>query len=98
MRNQELVCLVPTCRTKGCFKHCNNCLAEIVWRHPNLDPEIKVRNPRALNPNGSIHFCMANGVRRYEGQRRKYFFNDPALDNIDFSGDLYKFIMRGYPQ
>lgn len=94
MRNQQLVCLVPTCRTKGCYKHCNNCLKDIVWRHPNLDKEIQVKVKRALNPDGSVHFCMTAGVKRYERNHKKYFFNDPVLDAIDYNRDLYDYLVK----
>jgi hypothetical protein len=67
------VCPAVTCRQTKCFKHCNHCGKDVVWRPPLLDREIAYAGPKPLNPNGSVHRCMLQGTR--DG---RYYKTDPV--------------------
>lgn len=68
------ICPNVTCRKERCYDHCNHCGESIIWRHPNLDKEIQVKNKRALNNDGSIHLCMQQGTKDHR------FYNTHKVD------------------
>jgi hypothetical protein len=66
-------CPDPNCRKLGCTRHCNTCGQSIVWRPPNLDPEIYYKATRPLDPTtGKFHECMHDGVDEYRNMSRLY--------------------------
>jgi len=59
---------------KKCWKHCNHCGEDVLWRPPGLDWDVKYTGPKPLEPNGKIvHRCMKQGTK--DG---KYYKTDPV--------------------
>jgi hypothetical protein len=73
-----IVCPNPGCRASGCFKHCNHCGKDILWRPPGLDLEILYRGPKPLDPDGKPHdYCMRQGTSdgRFYYTGKKSFYD-----------------------
>ena len=59
---------------RKCYKHCNHCGNDILWRPPLLDREIAYNGPKPLEMDGrTIHRCMKAGTK--DG---KYYKTDPV--------------------
>jgi len=49
---------------KKCWKHCNHCGEDVLWRPKGLDWDIKYTGPKPLEPDGkTIHRCMKQGTK-----------------------------------
>jgi hypothetical protein len=70
-----IVCPAVTCRLPHCFRHCNHCGKDIVWRPPLLDAEIAYKGPKPLDPDGTIHRCMLSGTKDHK------WYNTHKVDN-----------------
>lgn len=69
-------CPNPVCPNYGnkCYKHCNHCGEDILWRPPLLDREIAYKGPKPLEMDGrTVHRCMKGGTK--DG---KYYKTDPV--------------------
>jgi hypothetical protein len=67
----KYACPHPGCGKEKCFAHCNTCGEDIIWRPPGLDAEIAYKGP-PMNPDGTTHRCMMEGVEEYRNLSRAY--------------------------
>lgn len=48
---------------RQCWKCCNHCGNDILWRPPLLDKEIAYSGPKPLNKDATVHRCMLQGTK-----------------------------------
>jgi hypothetical protein len=78
----------PKCKVIQCFRHCNNCGAEIIWRPKALDKSIPYTGPKPLNKVGeTVHDrCMNSSKGVGPGERNE----------MSYSMQLFQFLMSPF--
>ena len=75
----------PTCKTTGCFSHCNNCGIEIIWKNEQGDA-VYTSGKRVIFENDfSIHKCMKKGTK--SGQ----FLDTSTFNESDWKAEMRKY-------
>lgn len=77
------------CNVEDCWKHCNNCFAEIMWRPRGWRKGTPYNGPKPLNLDGTPHDrCVYSGEQRYS--------KDPIIQSMNYSKTLSHFLHKGY--